>query len=298
VVNLPYNSLGALFKGRDAALIDLKQRLGSGHCQAIHGLGGVGKTRLAVEYAWRYAGDYTALLFASALSAVDLRTNLAAFCEPMMLELPELGRRKEAASLSAVFGWLSENPGWLLILDNADTQEAAAEVEKTLPQLQRGQVLITTRLADWSPAVQIATEPLDSVAQRLNNLAGLYYTLGRYTEAEALLSQALEIDQKCYGPEHPNIARDLNNLAALSKSTNRLSEAESLMRRSAVILLKFAHSIGYLHPQLRATLRDYYVLLTELALGQEEILRLTTGLGRDAGFRWEDHRELIDRIFE
>src|SRR5271166_5891538 len=76
VVNLPYNSLGPLFKGRDAALVELGQRLiaGEGRAvgltarQAIHGLGGVGKTRLAIEYAWRHAGDYTALLFISARS--------------------------------------------------------------------------------------------------------------------------------------------------------------------------------------------------------------------------------------
>jgi hypothetical protein len=42
-----------------------------------------------------------------------------------------------------VFRWLSKNPGWLMILDNADTREAAAEVEKTLPQLQNGEVIIT-----------------------------------------------------------------------------------------------------------------------------------------------------------
>jgi hypothetical protein len=40
VVNLPYNSLGPLFKGRDAALVDPRRRLRSGHYQAIHGLGG------------------------------------------------------------------------------------------------------------------------------------------------------------------------------------------------------------------------------------------------------------------
>jgi hypothetical protein len=57
--NLP-SPLGTLFKGRDAFLEDLRTRLGAGGRpkaivarQAIHGLGGVGKTRAAVEYAWR-----------------------------------------------------------------------------------------------------------------------------------------------------------------------------------------------------------------------------------------------------
>ena len=70
VVNLPYNSLGPLFKGRDAALADLRRRLRSGPCQAIHGLGGVGKTRLAIEYAWRHASNYTALLFVNLVLAL------------------------------------------------------------------------------------------------------------------------------------------------------------------------------------------------------------------------------------
>jgi hypothetical protein len=48
--------------------------------QAIHGLGGIGKTRLAIEYAWRQASDCpNALLFVSARSPADFRTNLASY---------------------------------------------------------------------------------------------------------------------------------------------------------------------------------------------------------------------------
>ena len=61
--DLPYESLGSLFKGRDTALAELRQRLGSDgksavrltDRQAIHGLGGVGKTRLAIEYVSAHA---------------------------------------------------------------------------------------------------------------------------------------------------------------------------------------------------------------------------------------------------
>jgi hypothetical protein len=63
--NLPLASIGTLFKGRESFLDDLRQRLGArdGRAKAIvsrlavHGLGGVGKTRAAVEYAWRHADD-------------------------------------------------------------------------------------------------------------------------------------------------------------------------------------------------------------------------------------------------
>ncbi|HEY2289356.1 MAG TPA: hypothetical protein VGM86_01525, partial [Thermoanaerobaculia bacterium] len=84
--NLPFSSLGPLFQGREEMIAILREKLTqtpAGRAtaiagKAVHGLGGVGKTRLAVEYAWRYAADYTALLFVGAGSPADLRRNLAA----------------------------------------------------------------------------------------------------------------------------------------------------------------------------------------------------------------------------
>jgi tetratricopeptide (TPR) repeat protein len=159
--NLPLPSIGSLFKGREAFLDDLRQRLvirdGQATAivsrQAIHGLGGVGKTRAAVEYAWRHADDYTALLFVSAPSA-ELRTNVANL-------IGVLGMTAQTASvdeqLAAVLRRLDAHPGWLLIVDNVDTEEAAQEVERLLVKLRAGHVLITSRISNWSAAV----EPLE-----------------------------------------------------------------------------------------------------------------------------------------
>jgi hypothetical protein len=47
----------------------------------------------------------------------------------------------------------------------------------------------------------------------------------RLSEAEPLYRRALAIDEKSFGPDHPNVARDLNNLAELLRATNRLSVA-------------------------------------------------------------------------
>jgi hypothetical protein len=63
---------GLLFKGRDEFLAELRQQLtAEGPVvikgkRTIHGNGGVGKTRATVEYAWKHADDYRALLFISA----------------------------------------------------------------------------------------------------------------------------------------------------------------------------------------------------------------------------------------
>jgi hypothetical protein len=69
-IHLPSHSLGQLFLGREAQLIQLHTHLGArpsgSHAPAVlavlHGLGGMGKTRLALEYAWGHADTYGALL--------------------------------------------------------------------------------------------------------------------------------------------------------------------------------------------------------------------------------------------
>ena len=97
--------------------------------------------------------------FLSVCGLLRFRINLAALCNADILNLPEQNQPEEAARLPAVFRWLNEHSGWLLILDNADTPDAAVEVEKMLPKLQGGGVIITSRIADWSAAVQ--TNELD-----------------------------------------------------------------------------------------------------------------------------------------
>jgi tetratricopeptide (TPR) repeat protein len=150
-LTLPFSSIGPLFKGR-SALIELLET--TSRPLALIGPGGVGKTRLAIEHAWRQIGRCSAVLLVSAGSVEALNRNLAGLCNQAALDLPEQTLTEEAAQRQAVFHWLQSHPGWLLILDNVDSPEAAAAVEALLPQLSGGQLLITTRLRDWSAAVQ------------------------------------------------------------------------------------------------------------------------------------------------
>jgi tetratricopeptide repeat protein/uncharacterized protein DUF4062 len=179
VNNLPYKSLGSLFRGRDAFLDKIRATLSQveyrGHqrlaaitasdaATAVYGLGGIGKTRAAVEFALRHAEDYTALLFVDAASPASLQQSMAALCGRLILDLPEQAEKEAEVQIGAVLRWLSQHPGWLLIFDSVDTEAAAQAVVDLMGRLQpAGQMLVTSRLSNWPGAV--ATLALDVLAQ-------------------------------------------------------------------------------------------------------------------------------------
>ena len=74
------------------------------------------------------------------------------------------------------------------------------------------------------------------------------------------MRRALAIDEKSFGPDHPNVAMSLNNLAVLLQATNRLAEAEPLMRRALAINEK---SLGPEHPDVANSLNNLALLLAE-----------------------------------
>ena len=159
--NLPFLPLGDLLKGRDEELRSLETNLHGPtaataitQTQAIHGLGGIGKTRLAVEYAWRSGDRYDAVLFVVADSPETLRSGLAGLTRLGLPGLVPAPSRAQEDEVVAVLTWLRENDRWLLILDNVDSPEAAVSVRKILPQLHNGQVLITSRRKDWPPSIK------------------------------------------------------------------------------------------------------------------------------------------------
>jgi hypothetical protein len=57
--------------------------------------------------------------------------------------------KDESKKYDAVINWLNQDTGWLLILDNADTTEAAKKAKEVFAQLQHGHILITTRIDKW-----------------------------------------------------------------------------------------------------------------------------------------------------
>jgi tetratricopeptide (TPR) repeat protein len=136
------------FTGRDDELAGLHRALRGGSptaaIQVITGLGGIGKSRLAVEYAYRYGDGYDLVWWIRAEDGATLRSDYAEFAQK--LGLPSDQDDQAVASLREE---LRRRPSWLLIFDNAEEPE---QLFQLLPDRHSGHVLITTRRRDWPHA--------------------------------------------------------------------------------------------------------------------------------------------------
>ena len=137
--NMPYPR-NPFFTGREKVLNDLHQALAKSGRAALTGLGGLGKTQTAVEFAYLYRKDYESVFWAKAESRETLVSDLASLAS--LLGLPESAAKEQEIAVGAVKRWLEANAGWLLILDNADDLALAREF---IPHDFKGHILLTTR---------------------------------------------------------------------------------------------------------------------------------------------------------
>lgn len=145
------------FTGRDEQMQQIFERLSAkdvahvGLPQALVGLGGLGKTQTAAEYAYRYRDKYQAVLWVRGETKENLQDDFRSLVR--LLKLPEQGD-----SIFTVQQWFTANTDWLLILDNADDFSL---IDPFLPHSPRGHVFLTTRVrASNSIAQPLLLEPL------------------------------------------------------------------------------------------------------------------------------------------
>jgi len=139
----PYRNLN--FTGRDKLLSDLQDMLSAGTPVAIWGLGGVGKTQLAVEYAHRHTGDYTTVWWVSAEESATLAAGYAGLAH--RLGLGAEIEQDVGAAVDAVRDRLGRESGWMLVFDNAT---GPAEVKRCIPAGGNGHVIVTSRTPNWA----------------------------------------------------------------------------------------------------------------------------------------------------
>ncbi len=143
--NVPHER-NPFFTGREHVLQALRQALTRDSAaaltqiQAISGLGGIGKTQTAVEYAYHYCNDYNAVFWVRAETEAELSTGFVQIAQ--LLGLPELEAQNLDKTVEAVKNWLENHHGWLLIFDNADHPEL---LRRFRPRNPRGHILLTSR---------------------------------------------------------------------------------------------------------------------------------------------------------
>jgi len=131
------------FTGREGTLEQLHARFAAKLgivTQALTGLGGIGKTQTALEYAFRYQQDYQAVLWVQAETRELLIGDVVRIAA--LLQLPEREAQEQEVVVAAVRLWLETHPGWLLVLDNLEDAALAREV---LPTQGQGHALVTSR---------------------------------------------------------------------------------------------------------------------------------------------------------
>jgi DNA-binding CsgD family transcriptional regulator/transcriptional regulator with XRE-family HTH domain len=141
VWNIPARNPG--FTGREDLLAEVRERLLAGDkavVQALRGMGGVGKTQLAAEYAHRFAGTYDLAWWINAEQGRLIGDQVAAL--GLALGCVQAGTE---AMRAAVLAELRERGRWLLVFDNAGDP---ADVAPWLPG-GGGHVLITSRERGW-----------------------------------------------------------------------------------------------------------------------------------------------------
>ncbi|EIV91222.1 FxSxx-COOH system tetratricopeptide repeat protein [Frankia sp. QA3] len=146
------------FTGRKEILDRIHAELGAGPVAvtALHGMGGVGKTQVAIEYAHRHAGDYTLVWWIDAEQTALLAEKIAALAVPLCLP----AGRPVPQIAQAVLQELARRDRWLIVFDNAEDPVALRQWLPSGP----GHVLITSRNPGWeavSAAVDVDLLPRD-----------------------------------------------------------------------------------------------------------------------------------------
>jgi len=169
------------FTGRGGTLELLRDKLAGGGvavvvAQALYGLGGVGKTQVALEYAYRFMSDYDLIWWVPAEQAEEIILALAELARKMGLKVGD--NMAEAAEAALEELRRDTTPHWLLIFDNADNPK---ELEPYLPT-GSGHVLITSRNQAWSHSA----EPLEvDVFTRDESVAHLMHHVPEMDPADA-----------------------------------------------------------------------------------------------------------------
>ncbi|MFI7026101.1 FxSxx-COOH system tetratricopeptide repeat protein [Micromonospora sp. NPDC049900] len=138
------------FTGRKEPLAQLHRQVRGGTTavlpHALHGMGGVGKSHLAVEYVYQHQGEYDLIWWIPAERPTQINASIVELAARMNLASgPDIGSARVAVQEALRIG--RPYPRWLLVFDNAESPEALVPY---LPTGGSGDIIITSRNPGWA----------------------------------------------------------------------------------------------------------------------------------------------------
>ena len=264
------------FTGREQVLTDLRKALEERGTAALSGLGGIGKTQTATEYAYRYRELYTAVFWVDAESREALLAGFVSIAGA--LNLPSAQAKEQEQAVAEVHRWLEGNQGWLLILDNADELPL---VQKFLPNQPQGHLLLTTR-------AQAATALAESVpVKAMAPEEGALLLLRRtgVIAKDALFADAKETDRRFaleLSKELGGLPLALDQAGAFIEETRlSVSEYAALYASEKASLLDERGTLGE-HPSVTVTFSLAFQKVADNNAAAADLIRLCAFLAPDA----------------
>ncbi len=246
--------------------------------QVVSGLGGIGKTQVAIEYAYRYHYEYDFTLWTKAATHETLVADFLTLAN--LLQLPEKNEQNQSAVVDAVKLWLLTHTRWLLILDDIDDLELAHHF---LPSRGSGHILLTTHMQTVSGiAKRIEVEnmtPEDGALFLLRraNIIEPDAQLDRVSEADR--TQAIAISELLGGLP---LALDQAG-AYIEETASGLSDYITLYNTQKMTLLRERGGFAVDHPESVATTWSLsFEKLSTSNPATVELLRLLAFLHPDA----------------
>lgn len=144
-----------VFTGRREMMNELEQRLSRETVaavlpQALHGMGGVGKSQIAIEYVYRHRADYDIVWWVPSEQPAQILASLIELGNRLGLDIG-LEANTAVPQVRAALHAGEPYSNWLLVFDNAETIDT---VRDYLPEAGTGKVLVTSRNPAWSAIAQ------------------------------------------------------------------------------------------------------------------------------------------------
>jgi tetratricopeptide (TPR) repeat protein len=261
------------FCGRERLLAQLRDQLAQRRRAALSGLGGVGKTQTALEYAVRHRSDYPGGVFwVNAESPSGLTAGFVDAAQALGLPAA-LDSQDEELGVRAALDWFNTTDRWLLILDNVEDRAA---VLRFVPESDGGHVLITSRDAVFAEigiprGLEVRDLESDEAVRFLFSRTGRDESNG--AEREAAVALAAELG-------HLPLA--LEQAAAYVGETNaRFSAYLEAFRARRIELLEKRHG-SMSHESIAVTWAANFAAVERISPAAAEALRISAFVDPDA----------------